>query len=68
MSRRRAQQAQIHRADPGTSLTWRRDGAGWVLLAGCRRFGRVVSDSKYAGMWRSTLSGGRNASLTEGVS
>jgi hypothetical protein len=42
-----------------TSLTWRRDGAGWILLSGKRRFGRVVPDSKYPGMWRSTLSGGR---------
>jgi hypothetical protein len=40
-------------------LTWRRNGPDWVLLAGCRRFGRVVADSKYPGMWRSTLSGGR---------
>jgi hypothetical protein len=47
------------RADPGTSLTWRRDGTDWILLAGRRRFGRVVPDSKYPGMWRSTLSGGR---------
>ena len=47
------------RADPGTSLTWRRDGADWILLAGRCRFGRAVPDSKYPGMWRSTLSGGR---------
>jgi hypothetical protein len=26
---------------------------------GRRGFGRVVPDSKYPGMWRSTLSGGR---------
>src|SRR5262249_11961786 len=39
--------------------TWRRDGADWVLLAGRRRFGRVVADSKYPEMWRPTLSGGR---------
>jgi hypothetical protein len=31
----------------------------WVLLSGRRRMGRVVPDSKYPGMWRSTLSGGR---------
>src|SRR5262249_16985342 len=43
----------------GASLIWRRDGADWVLFSGRRRFGRVVPDSKYAGMWRSTLSGGR---------
>src|SRR5262249_2652098 len=43
----------------GASLIWRRDGADWELFSGCRRFGRVVPDSKYAGMWRSGLSGGR---------
>ena len=43
----------------GAALIWRRDGADWVLFSGCRRFGRVVPDSKYAGMWRSVLSGGR---------
>jgi hypothetical protein len=41
------------------SLTWQRDGADWVLFSGRRRFGRVVPDSKYAGVWRSVLSGGR---------
>jgi hypothetical protein len=41
------------------SLTWRRDGADWILVCGSRRFGRVVPDSKHLGMWRSTLSGGR---------
>jgi hypothetical protein len=40
------------------ALTWRRDGADWILLAGRRRFGRVVPDSKYPDMWRSLLSGG----------
>ena len=43
----------------GASLIWRPDGADWVLFSGCRRFGRVVPDSKSAGMWRSVLSGGR---------
>src|SRR5262249_37789297 len=43
----------------GASLIWRRDGADWVLFSGRRRFGRVVPDSKYAGVWRSVLSGGR---------
>jgi len=43
----------------GASLIWRRDGADWVLFSGRRRFGRVVPDSKYAGMWRSRLSGDR---------
>src|SRR5262249_31656974 len=41
------------------ALTWRRNGADWVLLTGGRRFGRVVPDSKYPNMWRSVLSGGR---------
>jgi hypothetical protein len=43
----------------GASLIWRRDGADWVLFSGRRRVGRVVADSKYAGLWRSVLSGGR---------
>jgi hypothetical protein len=43
----------------GASLIWRRDGADWVLFSGRRRFGRVVPDSKYPGMWRSALSGDR---------
>jgi len=41
------------------ALTWHRDGADWILLAGRRRFGRVIPDSQYPGMWRSRLSGGR---------
>src|SRR5262249_39470964 len=47
------------RGDDMTSLTWRRDGVNWVLLSGRRRFGRVVPDSKWPGIWRSKLSGGR---------
>src|SRR5262249_32746139 len=47
------------RALRGAALIWRRDRADWVLFSGRRRFGRVVPDSKYAGMWRSGLSGGR---------
>jgi hypothetical protein len=43
----------------GAALIWRRDRADWVLLSGRRRFGRVVPDSRYAGVWRSVLSGGR---------
>jgi hypothetical protein len=43
----------------GASLIWRRDGADWVLFSGRRRFGRVVPDSKFAGVWRSVLYGGR---------
>jgi len=42
-----------------TTLTWKRDGADWVLLAGKRRFGRVKPDIRWPEMWRSTLSGGR---------
>jgi hypothetical protein len=45
--------------DKPPGLIWKRDGEGWLLLAGRRRFGRVVPDAKWPGMWRSTLSGGR---------
>jgi hypothetical protein len=38
------------------SLAWRRDGDGWLLLAGRRRFGRVLQDGQHAGMWRSVKS------------
>ncbi len=38
---------------------WKRDGIGWRLLIGRRRFGRVIPDSKFPGMWRSPLSSGR---------
>lgn len=41
------------------SLAWRKIGKSWQLIAGRRRFGTVVPDSKYPGMWRSPLSGGR---------
>lgn len=40
-------------------LTWRRDGGGWLLLAGRRRLGRVMPDPEHPGMWRSILSRGR---------
>jgi hypothetical protein len=40
-------------------LLWKREGADWILLKDRRRFGRVIADSKYPGMWRSTMSGGR---------
>jgi hypothetical protein len=40
-------------------LAWRRDGDDWILLAGRRRLGRVVPDSKYPGMWRSVKPGGQ---------
>ena len=49
----------------GASLIWRRDGTDWVLFSGCRRFGRVIADSKYAGVWRSVLSGGRQPGLSQ---
>jgi hypothetical protein len=42
-----------------SSLTWRRDGDSWVLLAGRRRPGRVVPDAEHPGMWRSVKSRGR---------
>jgi hypothetical protein len=40
-------------------LQWKRSGNGWLLYLGRRRFGRVVPDTKYPGMFRSVLSGGR---------
>jgi hypothetical protein len=40
-------------------LTWRRDRDGWLLLAGRRRFGRVVPDQKHDDMWRSVKSCGQ---------
>jgi hypothetical protein len=42
-----------------TTLEWRRDGAGWRLFAGRRRFGRVIPDSRYPGMWHSVLATGQ---------
>jgi hypothetical protein len=45
------------------TFTWRRDGAGWLLLAGRRRLSRVVPDSKYPGMFRPALSFGRLAGM-----
>src|SRR5262249_47318855 len=44
-------------------LAWRRNGKDWILLVGRRRFGRVVPDSKYRGMWRSVKSDGRLSDL-----
>jgi hypothetical protein len=43
----------------GAGLHWRRIGSGWRLFDGRRRCGDVVPDSRYPGMWRPTLSGGR---------
>ena len=36
-------------------LAWKREGTDWVLKAGKRRFGRVVPDATYPGMWRPVL-------------
>jgi hypothetical protein len=44
---------------PDCNLTWRRDGADWVLFHKRRRFGRVVPDPDHAGMWRSLKSRGQ---------
>jgi hypothetical protein len=49
----------MHTAPTNVPLIWRRDGADWILLAGRRRFGRVVPDIQHPGMWRSPLPGGR---------
>jgi hypothetical protein len=43
----------------GASLTWKRAGKGWRLFDGRRRFGEVVPDSNYPGMWRCVLPDGR---------
>jgi len=44
-----------------TDLTWRRDGAGWVLLNKRRRMGRVVP--AHSGMWQSTRSDGQPSDI-----
>ena len=44
---------------PLPKLIWRRDGTGWRLFAGRRRFGRVVPDDARLGMFRSVLPTGR---------
>ena len=38
---------------------WRKVGNGWLLLAGRRRFGRVVPDPVHHGLYRSVLPRGR---------
>jgi hypothetical protein len=39
-------------------MTWKRDGADWILINGRRRrVGRVVPDAKWPGMWRSAMLG-----------
>lgn len=44
-------------------LKWRRDGSDWQLLAGRRRFGRVMPDPNCAGMWRSTKTFGHRSDM-----
>jgi hypothetical protein len=44
---------------PPDHFRWRKDRGDWVLVYGRRKVGRVVPDSKYAGMWRCALAGGR---------
>jgi hypothetical protein len=44
-------------------LRWRRDGDGWVLACGRRRFGRVHPDPKWPGMWRSAMPEGRPSDM-----
>jgi hypothetical protein len=39
-------------------LRWKRNGADWLLYLDRRRFGRVVPDGKWAGMYRSVLPSG----------
>jgi hypothetical protein len=41
------------------SPQWKRDGADWLLYLGRTRFGRVVPDAKYPGMYRSVMPDGR---------
>jgi hypothetical protein len=43
----------------GCELTWRRDGAHWVLVHKRRRLGRVTPDREHRGMYRVALSQGR---------
>jgi hypothetical protein len=42
-----------HNRKPQRTLQWKRDGADWILYSGRRRFGRVIPDKVYPGMWRS---------------
>ena len=55
---------KFRRTQAGSPLAWRRDGNGWLLLAGRRRFGRVVPDPKYPGMWRSVKAGGQLSDMS----
>ena len=45
-----------------TNLSWRRERNGWLLVAGRRRFGRVVP-AKHSGMWQSTRSDGQPSDI-----
>jgi hypothetical protein len=45
--------------DMDTNLQWKRDGDDWLLCLGRRRFGRVIPDVRWPGMFCSVLSGGR---------
>jgi hypothetical protein len=60
---RRGQQqgatVQIEQSNKTCNFAWRRDGDGWLLLNGRRRFGRVVPDTRRPGMWRSLKSQGQ---------
>jgi hypothetical protein len=47
----------------GAGLHWHRIGSGWRLLDGRRRFGEIIPDGTYPGMWRPVLSGGRLGDL-----
>jgi hypothetical protein len=51
----------LEQSDKTCKFAWRRDGAGWLLLHGRRRFGRVVPDAKHPGMWRSLKLQGRRS-------
>ena len=50
---------KINRDHRAQQLTWRRVGAGWVLLLDRKRVGSVLPDETYPNMWRPVLSGGR---------
>jgi hypothetical protein len=58
--------------DPSRDLSWRRDGADWILTCRRRRMGRVVPVAEHAGMYRSVMTGGRlsdmaNATWSKGA-
>jgi hypothetical protein len=48
--------------DRAASLAWKRDGSGWRLSAGHRRFG-VVSPAKQPGMWQSKKPDGSQSDI-----